>query len=63
MFLSNPHSSCMIRFEDNILCLLSNAVKFSQEIHDIDVEIKITGSRHNDAAGIFRAMLTIQVQA
>ena len=38
--------SCLfvyIRFEDNILCMLSNAVKFSQEIQDVDVEIKVIG--------------------
>ena len=41
--------------------MLSNAVKFSQEIHDVDVEMKIVGSRRKDTAGLLRSMLTIEV--
>ena len=43
------------------MCMLSNAVKFSQEIHDVDVEMKIVGSRRKDTAGLLRSMLIIEV--
>ena len=49
-------------FEDNMLCLLSNAVKFSQEIPDVDVDIRVIKSdRADTTTGRMRKMMTIEV--
>ena len=51
---------CGCRFEDNILCMLSNAVKFSQEIPDVDVELRAFVSKSRLASKPSK-FLTVEV--
>lgn len=48
-------------FEDNILCMLSNAVKFSKDVPDVKVELKVFPSKNIDSTGLLRRMLTVEV--
>lgn len=48
-------------FEDNIQCILSNAVKFSRDIVGMCVEVKIYNSQRTDFTGKLRKMLTVEV--
>ena len=48
-------------FEDNMLCMLSNAVKFSQEIPDVDVEVRVLKCNKVDTSGRLRRMMIIEV--
>lgn len=48
-------------FEDNILCVMSNAVKFSTHVPGVQVELKVFPSKNLDKTGNLRKMLTVEV--
>ena len=48
-------------FEDNLLCLLSNAAKFSRESTGVGVDVRVLKSSKLDTKGQLRKMVTIEV--
>lgn len=48
-------------FEDNMLCMLSNAVKFSREIPDVVVDMRVMKCDMIDTTGCLREMMRIEV--
>lgn len=48
-------------FEDNMLCMLSNAVKYSRDVPGVKVLLKVFTSNSYDCCGNLRKMLTVEV--